>query len=236
VDNNFKHLIKLQELDAKIKHITLFLEKTPPQINEIDRKIEESFSAVQSHKDKLAQNQKRRRELDSEVEDVKTNIAKFQRQLNDVTTNKEYSSLLKEIEGAKNKVENLEEDIISEMLASDDIESEIKTAELKAKKDEQKFTKEKEELIKKSNEMKEEQQGFIQEKAEVEPEIPDDLLNLYQKIYKSNSGIALSPVTDDFCSICQIRIRPQVLNELKEAKKIILCENCGRILYWKDQS
>ena len=122
------------------------------------------------------------------------------------------------------------------MLASDDIESEIKTAETRAKQDEQRFTKEKEELLRKSNEMKEEQQGLIREKAEVEPEIPDDLLNLYQKIYNSNSGIALSPVTDDFCSICQIRIRPQVLNELKEAKKIILCENCGRILYWKDQS
>ena len=160
----------------------------------------------------------------------------MQRQLNDVKTNKEYSYLLKEIEDAKTKVGDLEEEIISEMLASDDIESEIKTAELKAKKDKQSFSKEKEKLIKKSNEMNEEKQNLIKKKAEVEPEIPDDLLNLYQNIYNGNSGIALSPVTDDFCSICQIRIRPQVLNELKEAKKIILCENCGRILYWKDQS
>lgn len=49
------------------------------------------------------------------------------------------------------------------------------------------------------------------------------------------SGIALSPVTDDFCSMCHMRIRPQVLNELKEAKKLIICEACGRILYWKQR-
>jgi len=140
VDNNFEYLIKLQDIDAKIKDITLFLEKTPSKLDEIDSKIEESFSVVQSHKEKLSQNQKKRRELDSEVEDIKTNIAKLQRQLNDVKTNKEYSYLLKEIEDAKTKVGDLEEEIISEMLASDDIESEIKTAELKAKKDKQSFS------------------------------------------------------------------------------------------------
>jgi predicted nucleic acid-binding Zn-ribbon protein len=32
-----------------------------------------------------------------------------------------------------------------------------------------------------------------------------------------------------------MRVRPQVLNELKEARKVILCENCGRILYWQEK-
>jgi len=236
VANSFNHLIKLQDLDAKIKDISLFLEKAPLQINEIDRKIEQSYSEVKKLKEKLAQNQKRRRELDSEVEDIKAKTAKFQRQLNDVKTNKEYRSLLKEIEDAKNLMENLEEEIISEMLASDDIESDINKAEIKAKQDEEKLSKEKKELLKESREMEEKKQLLVEEKNQVEPKVPNEQLSLYKKIYESNSGIALSPVTDDFCSICQIRIRPQVINELKEGEKIILCENCGRILYWKDQS
>jgi len=234
VADHFKYLIELQDLDAKIKDISLFLENIPTQINELDKKIEQSFLEVEKYKEKLAQNQKKRRDLDAEVEDLKTKIAKFQLQLNDVKTNKEYQSLLKEIEEAKNKVENLEDEIISEMLISDDIESEIKSAESKAKQNEQKFSKEKEALLQKRKEMEQEKQSLIKEKTEVEPNIPSDLLGLYKKIYENNSGVALSPVTDDFCSVCQIRIRPQVINELKEGKKIILCENCGRILYWKD--
>ncbi len=231
--DNFKHLIKLQDLDAQIKDISLFLNKMPPQISQIEKKIEESFSTVKEYKEKLAQNQKKRRELDSEVEDLKARISKFQNQLNDVKTNKEYSSLLKEIEDAKNKVDKLEEEIISLMLESDDIDSEIKEEELKAKQEKQRLLKEKQELMDKSREMKEKKQSLLQEKTQVEPNIPEEQLSLYKKIYQSNSGIALSPVTDDFCSVCQIRIRPQVINELKEGKEIILCENCGRILYWK---
>ncbi|MBD3414646.1 MAG: hypothetical protein GF421_09475 [Candidatus Aminicenantes bacterium] len=234
--DNFKHLIKLQDLDSNIKGISLFLEQIPSQINQIDRRIEESFSAVKKYKEQLAENQKRRRDLDAEVEDLKTKINKFQNQLNDVKTNKEYSSLLKEIDDAKNRVDDLEEEIITKMLASDDIESEIRSAQAKAEQEKQKLLKEKEELMEKSSEMKQKKQSLSQEKAEVEPHIPQDQLSLYHDIYQNNSGIALSPVTDDFCSVCQIRIRPQVINELKEGKKIILCENCGRILYWKNQS
>jgi predicted nucleic acid-binding Zn-ribbon protein len=33
-----------------------------------------------------------------------------------------------------------------------------------------------------------------------------------------------------------VRIRPQVLNELLSTRKLILCENCGRILYWREQT
>jgi predicted nucleic acid-binding Zn-ribbon protein len=28
-----------------------------------------------------------------------------------------------------------------------------------------------------------------------------------------------------------VRIRPQMLNEIREKNKLYLCENCGRILY-----
>ncbi len=74
---------------------------------------------------------------------------------------------------------------------------------------------------------------MIAEKEKLTPAIPTVSLNLYLSIFHKNHGIALSRVTDVFCSMCQIRIRPQVINELIAQEKLILCENCGRILYWK---
>jgi predicted nucleic acid-binding Zn-ribbon protein len=43
--------------------------------------------------------------------------------------------------------------------------------------------------------------------------------------------VALSPITDDFCSICQLRVRPQILDDLWAQNEMITCEACGRILY-----
>jgi len=226
------NLIHLQKLDKEMMGISLSLDDIPLRIEKIDEKIENSTKIAALAKDKMAQNQKKRRDLEAEVRDIKAKISKYNLQLNEVKTNKEYSSLLKEIEEAKRKVEKLEEEIITEMLAADEIEEEIRAADQKYKEGQEKFLKEKEALQQKKKELEERRKKLIQEKEELMPKIPSDQINLYLKIFVKKSGIALSPVNDDFCSMCHVRIRPQVLNELKGQEKIIICENCGRILYW----
>ena len=57
-------------------------------------------------------------------------------------------------------------------------------------------------------------------------------MKLYMSIFNKKNGSALSPVKGDFCAMCHVRIRPQMLNEIRDRSKIYLCENCGRILYW----
>ena len=122
MDIEFEKLIKLQKLDKEITDISLFLENIPSQIEEIDEKIEAGSQIITLAKEKMDQNQKKRRDLEAEVKDIKEYVSKYNRQLNEVKTNREYSSLLKEIEEAKQKVNDKEEEIIGEMLSADEIE------------------------------------------------------------------------------------------------------------------
>jgi len=232
VETDFEKLIQLQNLDIEIKNTSLLLEILPRQIKEIDQKIEESLKIVQDAKDKLAQNQKTRRDLEAEVQDLKGKITKYKRQLNEVRTNKEYSSLLKEIEETQARIDSLEEEIIEEMLAADDIEKEIKSADQKAVEIQNELTKQKEDILKKKKEIEDEKETLQKEKEELLPRVPSDQLNLYDQIFTKKNGIVLSPLRDEFCSMCHMRIRPQMVNELLAGNKIILCENCGRILYY----
>jgi predicted nucleic acid-binding Zn-ribbon protein len=232
VETDFEKLIQLQELDIEIKNTSLLLEVIPRQIKEIDHKIEESLKIVQDAKDKFAKNQKIRRDLEVEVQDLNGKITKYKRQLNEVRTNKEYSSLLKEIEETQAKIDSLEEGIIEEMLAADDIEKEIKSADQKAVEIQNQLTKQKEDILKKKKEIEDEKEMLQKEKEELLPQVPSDKLNLYNQIFVKKNGIVLSPLRDEFCSMCHMRIRPQMVNELLAGNKIILCENCGIILYY----
>jgi len=128
VDIEFEKLIQLQKLDAEIKNTSLFLENIPRQIKGINKKKENSSQIVTQAKEKMAQNQKKRRDLEAEVKDVKPKISKYNLQLNDVKTNIEYKSLLKEIEEAQKNISEMEDEIINEMLIADEIEEEIKKA------------------------------------------------------------------------------------------------------------
>jgi predicted nucleic acid-binding Zn-ribbon protein len=235
VDFEFERLIQLQKLDAEIKNTSLFLENIPRQIEDINKKKEDSSQIVTQAKEKMAQNQKKRRDLESEVKDMKAKTSKYNVQLNDVKTNIEYKSLLKEIDEAQQKISEMEDEIISEMLIADEIEEEIRDATQKYSDVEKEFSKENDTLKQKQKESEAKKKELTQEKEELISKIPDDQTHLYLKIFKSKNGIVLSPLTGEFCSLCHMRVRPQVLNELKGNEKIILCENCGRILYWPDK-
>jgi predicted nucleic acid-binding Zn-ribbon protein len=232
VDVEFEKLIGLQRLDSEIRHITLFLEGIPALLEEIRRKIESSSSDVARAKEELAQNQKKRRDREGRVRDLKTQITKYKRQLNEVKTNKEYTALLKEIEETQHSVDAVEEEIISEMLAADDIEERIRAAGQRHKQEEESLLKDQDVLIQKKAEMEAKSKKLTAERDALLPQVPADHVVLYQRISAKKGGVALSPVSGDFCSMCHMRIRPQVLNELRDSKKLILCENCGRILYW----
>ncbi len=235
MDTEFDRLIQLQKLDAEIKNTSLFLENIPRQIEDINRNKEESLQIITQAKEKMAQNQKKRRDLEAEVKDMKVKISKYNLQLNDVKTNIEYKSLLKEIEEAQKNVNEIEDEIINEMLVADEIEEEIKVATQKYNEVEKEFLKEKEILEQQQKESEAKKNELLHEKEELMTKIPTDQAGLYLKIFKSKNGIALSPITGEFCSLCHMRIRPQVLNELKGNETIILCENCGRILYFPDK-
>lgn len=236
MESDFEKLNRLQEIDTEIANITLFLESIPSKTEEIDRKIESTLAKAEHARNKLNQNQKKRRDLEAEAQDIRIQMEKYRRQLGGVKSNKEYSAFLKEIDLAQQKIDKLEEEQISEMLQADEIADEIKAADDDVNKAREKLSEEKKILFAEKEKQEQKRDMLQKERKDLIETIPKEFIENYKQISVKKNGIALSPVTDDFCSICQIRIRPQMLNELKAEKEIILCENCGRILYWLGKS
>jgi uncharacterized protein len=232
VEIDFDLIIDLQRLDTEIHNASLVLEGIPRLVQDVDKKIQATSKLVADAKDKMAHNQKKRRDLENEVKDMKVQVGKYKRQLNEVKSNKEYTALLHEIEETQHKVDTLEEAIIAEMLAADDVEEEIKAALHKQGVEEDSLKKEKLVLDEKMKQTEARFAALGKERETLLPRIPREQLKLYEAIYQKKGGSALSPVTGDFCAMCHMRVRPQMLNEIRDKVKVILCENCGRILYW----
>ncbi|MFM2138781.1 MAG: hypothetical protein RJA57_1088, partial [Bacteroidota bacterium] len=67
--------------------------------------------------------------------------------------------------------------------------------------------------------------------AEARGHVEERLLASYEKIRKSyRNGLAVVPVERDACGGCFNAIPPQKQSEIRQHKKIMICENCGRIL------
>ncbi len=231
MDIDFDLIIQLQQLDTDIRNAALVIEGIPRLVQDVDKRIQSTTQLVADAKDKMAQNQKKRRDLENDVKDMKVQVGKYKRQLNEVKTNKEYTSLLHEIEETQRKIDALEEAIIAEMLAADDVEEAIKAALHKQGQEEDVLKREKLVLDEKLKETEAKHAALAKDREALVPRIPREQLTLYEALAQKKGGAALSPVTGDFCAMCHMRVRPQMLNELRDKTKVILCEACGRILY-----
>ena len=54
----------------------------------------------------------------------------------------------------------------------------------------------------------------------------------YERIRKKKNGLAAVEAVEGRCSACQIALRPQFYQDLRKGDQLMLCESCGRILYY----
>ena len=55
---------------------------------------------------------------------------------------------------------------------------------------------------------------------------------IFETTAKGRKGVAVAEAKDGLCTICHVRLRPQVFNEVRKNESIIQCDSCRRILYF----
>jgi uncharacterized protein len=62
--------------------------------------------------------------------------------------------------------------------------------------------------------------------------ISGDALEVFERVARGRKGVAMAEARDGLCTVCHVRLRPQVLNEVRRNTSIIQCDSCTRILYF----
>jgi predicted nucleic acid-binding Zn-ribbon protein len=57
-------------------------------------------------------------------------------------------------------------------------------------------------------------------------------LAIFELVSSRRNGVALAEARDGICTICHVRLRPQVFNNVRRNEEIIQCDSCNRILYF----
>ncbi len=232
-----KPLIRIQEIDSELRKIELELnKKIPDKIREVREGREKAEVLLKQVEDKFQANLKRRMEIDLEIKSIEEKIKKHSQDLLRVDTNEAYRALQKEIEEEKEKKSRLEDEVLELLIQEEELQKEKKEAEQEVERIKNEFARKEKELLREEETLKSRMEKLRQEREKLATETSPSLYKLYIQIASTHGGIALSPVHDGFCSVCQMKIRPQLLEELRKGERIIRCENCSRILYIPEPS
>lgn len=229
-----QNLIRLQGLQVRQSELRDRVERTPKEIARLDEELAEKRKVVEEAEGAITHSGKERRKTEAEVEDFRRKLSHYRDQLMEVKTNTAYQAMLHEIKFVESRISEKEDFILEQMLESEELDQKLAEARRLFQEEENAKLAKKKELEALIIESDSGLEKVEEERARIEAEIPNEFLARYQRIAAVRDGLAVTKVVNHSCEACHVRLRPQLLAELRTNRQIILCENCNRILYYSD--
>jgi uncharacterized protein len=227
-----ERLIKLQEIESRAADSQRRIADAPAEIAALDEKLTTARGAVAAAKQAVADNQATRRTLDRDLIAVQQRLSKYKEQLMAVKTNEEYHAMQHQIAAAQSEVSRFEELVIVNMVEADDLNAKLKAAEATLKSEEARIARERAAIEAEVADKRAVVEEMARERAALLPSIEPHTRELFARVMKVRQGVAVAQAVDGHCSICHVRLRPQVYHTIVRNEQIIQCDSCQRILYF----
>jgi predicted nucleic acid-binding Zn-ribbon protein len=229
---DLERLIRLQQLETFVDDARRKLADQPERARTLEARLESAKEALVSAKQKLAENQTDRRAIEKELAVIQGRLSKFKDQLMEVKTNREYQAMQKEIEIAQGEVRALEDRILVRMLEADELAATVKRGESALSSEQKAVAEERVLLDREMASLQQELDNAIAARQALIREIDRHSLAIFEQVARVRKGVAVAEARDGICTICHVRLRPQVFNDIRRNDSIIQCESCQRILYF----
>src|SRR5262252_738037 len=229
---DLEHLIVLQRPNSAAQDAKRRLAEEPEREKTFEAQLAAARDGVAATKTKLADSQGVRREHEKTVALHQGRLSKFREQAMAVKTNQEYHAVQKEIEFAQTEMKAAEDQVLERMIEADDLAAAIKRAEAELVAEQKKIDAARKAMTAESSELKATLERVAAERAEVVRSLTPQVLSQFELVSSRSNGIAVAEARDGICTICHVRMRPQVFNTVRRNEEIVQCDSCSRFLYF----
>jgi hypothetical protein len=231
VEQKLKALYELQNIHTKIDKIRQVRGELPMEVADLEDEVAGLETRIQKIKAELDDTEDAIVNRKNMIKEAQALIKKYEKQLEDVKNNREYDALTKEVE-----IQNLDIQVSEKKIKEQGFEIASKTegydqalANIDSRKDDLEVKRG--ELATITSETEKEEQSLVKKADKAQTQIEERLLTAYHRLRgNAVNGLAVVTIDRDSCSGCFNQIPPQRQLDIRQRKKVIVCEHCGRIL------
>ncbi len=229
-----QRLLELQGVDRRLNDVRARLAQFPKKFAEVDARL----ASARAELDRCTASQlatiRDRKKYELDVEQWKERARKYREQTAQVKTNEAYKALQHEVQTAEAEIAKAEDRLLEQMVAAEEYDRGVKAAEQSLKETDEAARTARARIESDKAAAERESSELNSEREVITADIPENLLDHYERIAKKHNGIALAEVRDEKCSACGMRIRPHVFQEMRRpsCEEMFHCETCTRILYY----
>lgn len=221
-------------MDKKIFDANRELAEAPKTIAALDADFETkkaNLKAAEEKRQKLILLQKQK---EGDLAAKEEGIKKSQAQLGQLKTNKDYQAKLSEIESLKADKSLIEEEILRAMDEIDASKKPIEDEKIKLAAEEKIYSGKKAQVAERTKELEASINSIEGQRKILSASVDKKILERYEHILHAKDGLALVSVAHNSCQGCFMHVPHQVINEIQMHDRLIVCENCARILYLQE--
>jgi predicted nucleic acid-binding Zn-ribbon protein len=230
---DLERLITLQRLDTAASDAQRRLAEQPERERALESRLEAAKQRVVAAKERLTANQSARREVEKDVAVHHSRLSKFREQAMAVKTNQEYHAIQHEIAFAQTEIKSREDQILEYMVLADELTADVKRSEAALSIEQKAVESDRKALAAELTGLQSSLVRLSSERAALVASITPSVLAIFDVVSKRRQGIAVARAREGICTICHVRMRPQVFNTVRRNDEIVQCESCQRVLYFE---
>ncbi len=231
VEQKLKNLYSLQTKLSEIDEIKTLRGELPLEVQDLEDEIAGLLLRLQKYEEEIEHIKEDVARKQEQIKEAQAMMARYQSQLDNVSNNREYDNLSKEIE-----FQSLEVELLRKKINDAERLINLKTGDLEKGRTalaarQQDLEQKKAELDEIVASTKADEEKLREKAKSIETTIEPRLLTAFKRIRQSTrNGLGIVYVQRDACGGCFNKIPPQRQLDIRMRKKIIVCEYCGRIM------
>jgi len=229
---DLQRLIDLQRLDSAVHEAQRRLAEAPEREKALEARLDAARQQLAAAKERLADSQTARRAIEKEVAVHQGRLSKFREQAMAVKTNQEYHAVQHEISFAQNEIKTLEDAVLERMVEGDELTATLKRSEAALAAEQKAVEAERRAMAAEAVEQQAAIDRLGAERVTVAGAMDQQVLYIFEQVARKRHGVAVAEARDGICTICHVRLRPQVFNNVLRNDAIVQCDSCNRILYY----
>ena len=224
-------LYEFQQIDAEILALDNQLKSIPLKIRKVGEQLQIHQQKLQDKQSQLADAEKVQRAKTAVLEMEGEQRNRYQTQLQEVKSNKEYQALDKEISFIQAKEAEIEDEILSAMLRIDQLNEELAQQQKEFDTEQEKHNARKAKYKQEAEDLKAAIVTWQKKQQDFFRQIDSRLMNQYQARFERHRQGLVSLVVENTCGNCYLAIPPQTLQEARKYEQLSRCGSCKLILY-----
>lgn len=231
VAQKLEALTKLQATDSQLDEIKKVRGALPEEVMDLEDDVAGFETRVGKHKAIIEELELAVENNKTAIKDAEKLIQKYEEQQMNVRNNREYDAITKEVELQQLEIQLLEKRSKESYIKIEGKNQEVADTQAELEERKKDLETKKNELDNITGESQDEVAKLHKSREKASKQIEESLLNAYNKLRVNvRNGLAVVPVKRGACGGCFNVVPPQKQAEVREKKKLIICEHCGRIL------